>query len=244
MPGDKIIVWGHRGYSYLFTENTKLSFKKALESGADGIECDVQKTKDGQFVIMHDPFVTNGSSRLFIAQTTLNELKNIDLGNGEHIITLNELIDFFPEEKFLDIEIKGNTITKNECPDIYSIMMNTSKKISYYISSFKLSLLVFFIKKGIPAGFLIGPESIQDSIIYIFRNLKILKSNYISIPIQSFFGFLSFFTHFLVKFFKLFGYKFNFWTVNNPKDLKKIKGLGNIVITDKVEEFVKIRDSG
>ena len=242
MADDKIIVWGHRGYSFLYPENTMLSFKKALESGADGIECDIQKTKDDRFVAIHDPFIANGNSSLFIAKATLSELKKIDLGNGEHIITLNELIEFFPEKKTLDIELKGDTITKNDCKSIYKIMEGTNKNIDYYICSFKISLLLFFIKKGVTVGYLTGPESLQDSIIYILRNINKIKSNYMSIPVQAFSGILSLITRFLVKVFKLFGFKFNFWTVNNPEQLKKIKGLGNIIITDKVGTFVKIRN--
>jgi len=244
MTNSKIKVWAHRGYSYLYPENTILSFKKAIDTGADGIECDIQKTKDGHFVVIHDPFIETDSGLLYISETTLQELKKIDLGSGEKLITLTELIKFFPEKITLDIEIKCDTITKNDCPDIYNIIKSTNKNIDYYICSFKISLLIFFIKKGMTVGFLTGPESLQDSILYIIRNIKKIKFNYLSIPIQAFFSILSPITRFVVKTFKLFGFKFNFWTVNNPEFLKNIKGLGNIVITDKVGDFVQIRDGG
>lgn len=44
----------HRGYSGRFPENTMLAFKQAHKVGADGIEFDVQLSKDGQVVIIHD----------------------------------------------------------------------------------------------------------------------------------------------------------------------------------------------
>ncbi|MHB2041061.1 glycerophosphodiester phosphodiesterase family protein [Aerococcus mictus] len=47
-------LYAHRGYSARYPENTMLSFIKAFEAGADGIECDVQLTLDGQVVICHD----------------------------------------------------------------------------------------------------------------------------------------------------------------------------------------------
>ena len=47
-------LYAHRGYSARYPENTMLSFIKAYEAGADGIECDVQLTLDGQVVICHD----------------------------------------------------------------------------------------------------------------------------------------------------------------------------------------------
>ena len=61
--------FAHRGFSGKYPENTMLAFKKALEAGADGIELDVQMTKDGQVVVIHDEKVdstTNGNSgRIF-----------------------------------------------------------------------------------------------------------------------------------------------------------------------------------
>lgn len=47
-------VWVHRGVSGKYPENTMLAFKKAVEAGCDGIEMDVQLTKDLIPVIMHD----------------------------------------------------------------------------------------------------------------------------------------------------------------------------------------------
>ena len=51
-------VLGHRGYSGEYPENTMLAFQKAFETGCDGVELDVQLSKDGIPVIMHDEPVT------------------------------------------------------------------------------------------------------------------------------------------------------------------------------------------
>ena len=66
----------HRGYSGKFDENTMIAFKKAIEYKADGIETDVQISKDGIPVIIHDETLdrtTNGHG--FVKNYTLNELK-------------------------------------------------------------------------------------------------------------------------------------------------------------------------
>ena len=47
-------IFAHRGYSMLYPENTLQAFRKALEYGCHGIECDVQLTGDNQIVILHD----------------------------------------------------------------------------------------------------------------------------------------------------------------------------------------------
>ena len=71
-----ILNIAHRGYSGKFDENTMIAFKKAIEYGADGIETDVQLSKDGVPVIIHDETLdrtTNGHG--FVKDFTLKELK-------------------------------------------------------------------------------------------------------------------------------------------------------------------------
>jgi glycerophosphoryl diester phosphodiesterase len=66
----------HRGYSGKFDENTILAFKKAIEYDADGIEADVQLSKDGIPVIIHDETLdrtTNGHG--FVKDYTFDELR-------------------------------------------------------------------------------------------------------------------------------------------------------------------------
>jgi glycerophosphoryl diester phosphodiesterase len=49
-----MLVLAHRGASGYAPENTMEAFKKAIEMGADGFELDVQLTKDGEIVVIHD----------------------------------------------------------------------------------------------------------------------------------------------------------------------------------------------
>lgn len=71
--------FAHRGFSGKYPENTMLAFRKALECGADGIEMDVQLTKDGELVVIHDERVdrtTNGTG--YVRDYTLDELRKLD----------------------------------------------------------------------------------------------------------------------------------------------------------------------
>ena len=70
-------VFAHRGYSGRFPENTMLSFREAAKTGCDGIELDVQLTKDGQLVVIHDERIdrtTDGTG--FVRDYTLEELRH------------------------------------------------------------------------------------------------------------------------------------------------------------------------
>jgi len=74
-------VFAHRGYSGAYPENTMLAFEKALECGCYGIELDVQLTKDGEVVIIHDELVdrtTDKTGRVY--DYTLQELKACNAG--------------------------------------------------------------------------------------------------------------------------------------------------------------------
>jgi glycerophosphoryl diester phosphodiesterase len=71
--------FAHRGYSGKYPENTLLAFRKAIEVGIDGIEMDVQVTKDGALVICHDELVdrtTNGKG--YIKDYLLEDLRKLD----------------------------------------------------------------------------------------------------------------------------------------------------------------------
>lgn len=54
LKNNKVLVWGHRGARSLAAENTLRAMRLAYESGADGWEFDVQLTRDGKLIVLHD----------------------------------------------------------------------------------------------------------------------------------------------------------------------------------------------
>lgn len=74
-------VIAHRGYSAKFPENTMKAFREAEYANADGVELDVQLSKDGEVVVIHDEKLnrtTNGKG--YVKDFTLEELKKLDAG--------------------------------------------------------------------------------------------------------------------------------------------------------------------
>lgn len=113
-------IWAHRGCSQMYPENTLLAFRKASEiEGLEGIELDIQLTKDDHIVVCHDETVdrtTDGTGELKnFTLTQLKELK-IDAGNGEyeHIPTIEEVLDLLDDKMQsgmkLNIELKNSRI--------------------------------------------------------------------------------------------------------------------------------------
>lgn len=92
-------IIGHRGAAGLALENTIESFKKAFEAGVDIVELDVHATKDGRFVVSHDPNLRRVSgSWATIGSLTYEELRQIKLHNGEAVPLLSVVLDLVRHE--------------------------------------------------------------------------------------------------------------------------------------------------
>jgi len=88
----------HRGGRVHKPENTLAAFQHAIDTGADWIEMDVQQTKDGELVVIHDETVdrtTDGTGR--VEDLTLEQIRALDAGNGEKVPTFEEVIDLAKE---------------------------------------------------------------------------------------------------------------------------------------------------
>lgn len=86
-------IHGHRGYPAKFPENSLAGFDYGVHHGLEVIETDVQRTADGQLVMIHDEQiarVTEGSG--MVEDYTLAELQTFPLANGEPIPTLDAFI--------------------------------------------------------------------------------------------------------------------------------------------------------
>lgn len=113
-------IWAYGGSSMMNPENTLLAFRKAAElEGITGIEFDVQLTKDGEIVVIHDEKVdrtTDGTGN--VRDYTLNELKQLTIsGDGEvhSIPTLRETFEMLApycknKGLRLNIELKNSII--------------------------------------------------------------------------------------------------------------------------------------
>ncbi|MFI6003033.1 glycerophosphodiester phosphodiesterase [Streptomyces sp. NPDC051366] len=85
---------GHRGVMGVEPENTLRSFVRAERSGMDVIALDVQLSKDGVLVVLHDAEVdrtTDGAGA--VADLTLSALRELDAGQGEHVPAFEEVLD-------------------------------------------------------------------------------------------------------------------------------------------------------
>ena len=107
-------IFAHRGASGYVPENTLTAIKKAIEMKADGIEIDIQLTKDGKIVVIHDWKVDRTTTgRGFVYELDFGYIRSLDAGQwytkdfiGEVVPTLEEVLDILPNDMMLNIEIK------------------------------------------------------------------------------------------------------------------------------------------
>ncbi len=233
------MVLGHRGYRARHPENTLLAFSKAIECGADGVECDVQKTADGRYVVIHDAVVDRVSDgKGAVAEMSLAELRRLDFGRGERIPELADLLSALPADKYLDLELKGETLTPADCAPIEEILRGRISKKRLMISSFQAPLLVHFRKMGYTVGFLVGEETAAKGFGGLMRILMGLRPRYVNLPVQITERLGEPKARMLLRFLRLCGFSILLWTVNDPESAAAILGFARIVVTDEVEKML------
>lgn len=110
----KTEIIAHRGASHDAPENTLASIQLGWQQDADAVEIDVQFSRDGHIVVIHDDNTRKTAGvRKKVSAQTLAQLKALDVGRwkhakwaGERIPTLAEAFATIPEGKRLFVEIK------------------------------------------------------------------------------------------------------------------------------------------
>jgi glycerophosphoryl diester phosphodiesterase len=113
---DRPLSVAHRGHSIAYPENTLEAYRKAIELGVEMIECDVNITRDGKLVMMHDSTLdrtTIGSGR--VSASTWEEVQSLDAGKkfksefaGVKVPSTEETLLLYKEAGILScFEVKG-----------------------------------------------------------------------------------------------------------------------------------------
>lgn len=216
----------HRGYSGRYPENTMLAFQKAWEAGCDGIELDVQLTKDDIIVIMHDERIDRTSDgEGFIRDYTYEELFSFDCSfkfKGQYginkIPTLEEYLAWVkPTGLFTNIELKNSVYYYTKLEDkVIAMVKRFEMEEKVMFSSFS-NVSVLKCKKlmpGIKMGFLTETP---------IGNAGFYTSEY---GIEAYHPDLSWLTKEEVDDCKKHNVAVNVWTVNKEEDMKKMLDWG------------------
>jgi glycerophosphoryl diester phosphodiesterase len=221
---DPLLNLGHRGASTVAPENTLASFRKALQLGADGVELDVQFSKDQQVLVIHDDFVnrtTDGEGK--VSKQTLDHLKTLDAGlwfspdfTGERLPTLAETLAFADGQLLLDIEIKKCRNPKRLAQAVVELLAPYDLD-QYLITSFDQTTIehVKVIQPRIRTGLLFErtmPGLWEGSWDFIIPNWTLIDEHLLWLAKDS-------------------GKKIVTWTVNGEINMKRLlaQGVGRII---------------
>jgi glycerophosphoryl diester phosphodiesterase len=166
---DRPLNFAHRGARLEAPDNTLPAFLLAAELGADGIEFDVQLTRDGELVVIHD-FVleTTTDGQGPVRDRTLAELKELDAGSWfdpvfsrERIPTLQEVIEAVGHRLLLNIELKTTSLQDDGLAAAVVRSIEDNHLLDQTIVSSFNPLAVWRVKVKNPwifTGLLYGPQ--------------------------------------------------------------------------------------
>ena len=225
----------HRGVSGLERENSNAAFVAAGNRSYFGVETDVHKTADGQYVIIHDHETGRvANQNLPVEQTDLATLRSLKLADmdGEFrddllLPTLDEYVKICKRyEKVCVLELKG-AFAKEEIYEIVDIIKKREYLENVIFISFHLDNLLYLKEKypEQPAMFLCGV--IPDETIALLAEKKIdIDIHYIQMLEQE---------GYCAKL-KAAGLKVNAWTCDNPADAERLIEAGVDYITTNILE--------
>lgn len=234
-------IFAHRGYSGKYPENTMLAFEKAIEVVVDGIELDVQLTKDGEIVIIHDETIdrtTDGSG--YVVDYTYEELSKFNATYKFKEMGFNKiptLREYF--ELIKNLEIVTNIELKTGINQYLGIEEKVLKLIREYklekrviISSFN-HFSVMRMKKLAPDlkyGFLSEDWIIDAGKYTDFHGIQCYHPRFNNLIPE------------VIEELKKYNLEINTWTVNEEKDMRYLYSKEiDVIITNYPELAKKIK---
>lgn len=193
------------------------SFARALADGANALESDVHRTRDGHIVISHDP-VTHGVT---IRDATLAELRAIDLGGGERIPTLLDVLATFRDVP-INIDLKQQGIAR----DVAALLVEKREAERVLLASFHVSELAAVRAAGYPGPTGLAKDEVVRLVALPWPVLKVwrLRGARAQVPMRS--GRIRFDTATFVERCHAVDVRVDYWTINDADDARALVALG------------------
>ena len=171
-------VIAHRGGGSEGAENTLAGFETAWKAGAYGSETDIQRTKDGYYILNHDKnFKRVAGDKRAPEEMTLEEIQSLSV-DGEPVPTLDEVLDYCKGRLVLFIELKGATADQQMADDAVKAIRAQGMEDACVLVSLKYDLMDYIEETypDIHTGFLTFAT---------FGNTSLLNSDYLGLEEES-----------------------------------------------------------
>lgn len=245
-------VIAHRGSSAALPEHTLAAYRLAIEEGADGLECDVRLTADGQLVCVHDRTVSRTSNgHGAVSAMTLAQLQELDFGSWKHpeapepspVLTLAQLLELVadagrPVELAIETKHPTRSAGRVEAELLrmlghYGLLPATPAESTVRIMSFS-ELSLRRVRRAVPAV----------PTVYLLERRLPLLGRVAALPggagiagpgielVRANPG--------MVTALRAAGHRVHVWTVDEPADVELCLGLGvEALITNRPREVLK-----
>jgi glycerophosphoryl diester phosphodiesterase len=231
-------ITAHRGSSALAPENTLSALRLAIQDGADFSEIDVQTTRDGVVVLLHDrDLMRMARDPRRLESLSLEELRSIDVGSpfgeafrGERVPTLAEALDLVRGRMGLNIELKYNRPDPTLAPRVIDLLRGKGMIDQCVITSLDLDALrqAEALEPRVVTG-LIVTKSLGDP--------TRLGVNFLSLNVEAA-------TRRLVWRARRHGLAVHVWTVNDAALFERMADRGvDVVITDHPAQLSALRQT-
>lgn len=147
---ERPLVIAHRGASADAPENTIAAFRRARSDGADGVELDVMRCKSGDVIVFHDDdLVRLGKRQGRTRAQSLAALREIDLGGGERIPLLDDVLEEIGP-MLINIELKSTSTLADDglASAVADIVRHHGTGARALVSSFDPWLLLRFRRRA------------------------------------------------------------------------------------------------
>ena len=230
------MIIAHRGASFDAPENTLAAVKLAWEKDADAVEIDVHLSKDKRIMVIHDKDTRRtAGDKLIIKESLSGELRDLEVGSfkdpgytGERIPFLEEVIETIPEGKVLVIEVKSDDAI---LPVLVEQISSSPKEKQCVVISFNFDI-VSGIKRRlpyIPAYWLNRSDSYNADQIKMAEDASLEGLNFHHEGISREF----------VSLVHNAGLEMFAWTVDDPKDARRLAEIGIDGITTNRPAWLK-----
>jgi glycerophosphoryl diester phosphodiesterase len=228
----RMLVFGHRGASAYAPMNTIPAFELAVKQRADGVELDVQLSKDGKLIILHDFTVDHSTDgQGYARDKTLAELRDLDAGikfgeqfRGTRIPTLDEVFEAVGHKLFINVEIKSITEDTDGVEQVTAdCITRHGMERRVIVSSFNPLALERFraILPDVPIGYLYAPGE------------QPFAEKINALPHEARHPYHEMIDAAYMEWARQHQYFINTWTVDDPARTHELQALGvNAVITD------------
>ncbi|NBB79102.1 MAG: glycerophosphodiester phosphodiesterase [Verrucomicrobia bacterium] len=231
-------VIAHRGASANAPENTLPAFALAWKEGADGVECDVRLTADGQVICFHDADTERvAGQKLEVASTDYAKLSELDVGShlgashaGAEIPLLSEMMAHMPPGKRLFIDLKSDAAIIDPLLEVIDAARVEQRQIALLSFDSEMVKLLKEQRPSLKAYWSIDAKSnwlgrsqlkladVQDTLVDIRADGLGLRSH-------------SGIKRDMVKSILESDVHLNIWTVDAPQEARRYTGLGVSSIT-------------